>query len=192
MTKLRNVLSSATFLGCVSGLATAAHAQEKYVGEMFITAATYCPAGSMEARGQTLSISSNQVLFALLGTTYGGDGVSTFKLPDMSGRVPVGVGLGAGLTQVNAGDVGGAEAVALLGTQLPMHQHMLTTVGVDVALRDDFSGIGYATVQSVEQQGDSVTLTGTNSTSGAPVSVRDPYIALRYCVVETGLWPPRD
>lgn len=96
-----------------------------YVGEIRLFAGNFAPAGWMLCQGQLLSIAENEVLFQLIGTTYGGDGQSTFALPDLRGRVPVHQGQGPGLSPRTLGETGGTETITLLGGQLPAHTHAL-------------------------------------------------------------------
>lgn len=100
---------------------------EPYIGSVCITAAAFCPAGQyLEANGQVLAISSNSALFALLGTTYGGNGSSTFALPDLRGRTPVGVGQGVGLSNITPGQMRGNENTTLAVNNLAVHNHLAT------------------------------------------------------------------
>lgn len=94
---------------------------QPYVGEVRMFAGNFAPAGWMLCEGQLLPISENETLFQLIGTTYGGDGESTFALPDLRGRVPVHQGLGFVLAEA-----GGAETVTLTQAQMPSHTHTLT------------------------------------------------------------------
>jgi microcystin-dependent protein len=87
---------------------------------------TFAPVGWMFCAGQSLSIAEYSTLFALIGTTYGGDGQNTFKLPDLQGRLPVGIGQGPGLPDINLGEMSGVESVALSSQQLPAHNHTST------------------------------------------------------------------
>src|SRR5215210_8401227 len=91
---------------------------EPYVGEIRMFAGNFAPAGWMFCEGQTLPISENDVLFQLIGTTYGGDGESTFQLPDLRGRLPVHQGNGFILAET-----GGAEEITLTTQQIPAHSH---------------------------------------------------------------------
>lgn len=91
---------------------------QPYVGEIRMFAGNFAPAGWMLCQGQLLSISENETLFNLIGTTYGGDGQSTFALPDLSGRIPVHQGNGYVLAQT-----GGSESVTLTVNQIPSHSH---------------------------------------------------------------------
>jgi microcystin-dependent protein len=88
---------------------------------MMLVGFNFCPHGFAAAEGQLLSIAQNNALFALLGTTYGGDGRTTFGLPDLRGRTPVGIGTGPGLQNVNWGEHGGSQSQTLSQTQMPSH-----------------------------------------------------------------------
>ncbi|MFM0503791.1 phage tail protein [Paraburkholderia caffeinilytica] len=100
---------------------------DPFVGEIRMVAFTFAPNGWALCQGQTVPISQNQALFALLGTTYGGDGVQTFNLPNLAGRSPVGTGTGLNLTPVELGQVDGLENFTLTNAQLPAHTHAATT-----------------------------------------------------------------
>jgi microcystin-dependent protein len=93
-----------------------------YIGSVCVTSNTYCPENYLAAKGQALPISGNEPLYALIGTTYGGT-ATTFNLPDIQGRMVVGVGNGAGLPPVIQGGVYGREAVSLTTAELPAHTH---------------------------------------------------------------------
>src|SRR5437870_1250464 len=96
---------------------------EPYVGEIRLFAGNFPPNGWMFCEGQLLPISENEVLFQLIGTTYGGDGQSTFALPDLRGRVPIHQGTGSGLSTYILGENGGVEEVTLTTQQIPIHTH---------------------------------------------------------------------
>ncbi len=96
---------------------------DAYMGDIRLFAGSYAPVGWMLCAGQLLNISEYDALFALIGTTYGGDGVNTFKLPDLRGRLPVGQGNGPGLTPYVLGQEFGTESVTLLSQQMPSHSH---------------------------------------------------------------------
>lgn len=97
---------------------------EPFVGEIRMFAGTFAPSGWAFCDGQLLSVSSNDALFSLLGTIYGGDGETTFGLPDLRGRIPIHVGSGPGLTSRTLGSRAGEEAVNLNTGQLPPHHHI--------------------------------------------------------------------
>ena len=96
-----------------------------YVGEIKIFAGNFAPAGWSFCNGQLVAIAEYSALFALLGTTYGGDGQVTFALPDCRGRIPLHQGTGPGLSERNIGSQGGTEAVTLIANQIPAHSHVL-------------------------------------------------------------------
>lgn len=96
-----------------------------YVGEIRLFAGNFAPVGWMLCQGQLLSIADNDVLFQLIGTTYGGDGQTSFSLPDLRGRVPVHQGQGPGTSPRTIGEVSGTETVTLLAAQMPVHTHAL-------------------------------------------------------------------
>jgi microcystin-dependent protein len=131
---MKQILSSFAFSIVVAGGSLAAmttsspasacaEAGSGYIGSVCATAANFCPRGYALANGAILSISTNSALFAVLGATYGGDGRSTFALPDLRGRSPVGVGQGAGLTNVAWGQRRGSEKQLLSLAQMPAHSH---------------------------------------------------------------------
>ena len=96
---------------------------EPFVGEIRLFAGNFTPRGWALCDGQLLAVSQNDALFSLLGTTHGGDGVSTFGLPDLRGRIPVHAGQGPGLTERSLGSAWGVEKVTLNGNQIPGHEH---------------------------------------------------------------------
>src|SRR6188768_401443 len=95
-----------------------------YVGEIRMFAGNFNPAGWMFCDGTVLPISENETLFQLIGTTYGGDGQSTFALPDLRGRVPIHMGTGSGLSTYVIGENGAVETVTLTVNQTPSHTHV--------------------------------------------------------------------
>ena len=96
---------------------------EGYIAEIRMFAATFAPRNWAYCQGQVLSIAQNTALFSLLGTTYGGNGVQTFALPNFASRVAVGVGQGAGLSNITLGEMDGSEGVSLTVNQIPSHSH---------------------------------------------------------------------
>jgi microcystin-dependent protein len=101
---------------------------EPYVGEIRMFAGNFAPAGWMTCEGQTLPISDNDVLFQLIGTTYGGDGEQTFNLPNLASRVPIHMGTGPQGTTYQIGEMAGTEQETLTVQQIPNHTHPLTAV----------------------------------------------------------------
>jgi microcystin-dependent protein len=114
---------------------------DPYVGEIRMFAGNFAPSGWMFCEGQLMAISENETLFQLIGTTYGGDGESTFALPDLRGRIPI--HRGDGFIQAQ---VGGAEEITLTGNQIPVHSHALMAVGDQVG--DQASPAGNVPAQS--------------------------------------------
>ncbi len=100
---------------------------QPYVGQILMFGGSFAPAGWMICQGQTLPISENETLFQLIGTTYGGDGQSTFNLPDLQGRVPIHMGTGSGLSTYQIGQNAGTESVTLTSQQIPAHNHLALT-----------------------------------------------------------------
>ncbi len=98
-------------------------ASQPYVGQIMMVGFNFAPVGWMFCDGQLLAIAENETLFNLIGTTYGGDGQTTFALPDLRGRVPVHVGTGSGLSTYVISQLSGVETVTLTVNQLPQHQH---------------------------------------------------------------------
>lgn len=96
---------------------------EPFVGEIRMVGFNFAPAGWATCDGQSMPIAENDTLFSLIGTTYGGDGVQTFNLPDLRGRLPVHAGQGPGLTSRILGEVSGTETVTLTTQQIPFHIH---------------------------------------------------------------------
>lgn len=104
---------------------------EPYVGEVRLFAGTFAPRNWAFCDGRLLPIGENEPLFALIGTTYGGDGQTTFALPDLRGRIPLGQGQGPGLSSRVLGQSFGSETVTLLSTQMPAHNHLFAASKTD-------------------------------------------------------------
>jgi microcystin-dependent protein len=104
-----------------------------FLGMIILVPYNFAPRNWAFCSGQTLSIAQNTALFSLLGTTYGGNGQTTFNLPDLRSRVPVGQGQGPGLSPYSLGQVGGNESVTLSQNQMPLHNHVITLSNIAVA-----------------------------------------------------------
>lgn len=120
-----------TFLAAVPHHANAG--MEPFVGEINYVAFNFAPQGWLQCDGQILSINQYQALYALIGTAYGGDGVSNFKLPDLRGKVPVHQGGSPGFSVYNMGQTSGAENVTLTAAQMPMHTHSATAISTSTS-----------------------------------------------------------
>ncbi len=168
---------------------------EPLLGEIKLFAGNFEPPGWMTCDGRLLPISQHTALFEIIGNTYGGDGRSTFGLPDLRGRVPMGVGAGAGLTNRKMGEKPGSEAVILDVTQLPTHDHTLRATNSSATQTQPAGNIlaTAATPQylnastSVVMGTDSVGATGSN----APHANVQPSTVLRFIIAVAGK-NPRD
>src|SRR4051794_22295228 len=109
---------------------------EAFIGQITIFAGNFAPRGWALCNGQLLAIAQNTALFSILGTTYGGNGQTTFALPDLRGRAPVHAGQGPGLSNYDLGQVGGSESTTLLQTQLPPHTHSVACSSDDATSGD--------------------------------------------------------
>ncbi len=113
---------------------------DPFIAEIIMFGGNFAPRGWAFCDGQLLSISSNSALFSILGTTYGGDGRTTFGLPDLRGRVAMHPGSGPGLTQRRLGEKSGVESVTLVTNQIPAHQHNTTVTGTGTGQGTDTQG----------------------------------------------------
>lgn len=104
---------------------------EPFLATIVMFGGNFAPRGWALCNGQLVSISQNAALFSILGTTFGGDGVQTFALPDLRGRVPIHAGQGPGLSPYVSGEQGGTEAVALAQNQMPIHNHAVNAEGLN-------------------------------------------------------------
>jgi microcystin-dependent protein len=172
------------------------------LGEIRLMAFTYAPRGWALCQGQILPIQQNTALFALLGTQYGGNGTTTFALPDLRGRTHIGAGQGPGLSSYRQGQASGTETVALNATQIPFHTHTVpaTTMPVSATASTNApSGAYFApTAQSQyaydaggNMAADSVSGTATQAGNGAPHENLMPYLVLEYCIATQGIFPQR-
>ena len=164
----------------------------------------FCPAGWLAADGSQQSIATYGVLYQLLGTTYGGNGVNTFQLPDLRGRSAVGAGAGApGVASKNLGDAGGAETVTLQAYQLPRHTHSLPASTLPATHATPAAGRVLATAQNGGAYASAGTDTGTGTGTGVnlqhslaagqqPFSVRSPYLAMQWCIATIGIYPSQN
>ncbi len=171
---------------------------EAYLGSVFAFGFNYPPVGWALCNGQLLSVADNQPLFTLLGTTYGGDGVNTFGLPDLQGRMPIGTGQGLGLQNYILGQKAGVMGVTLTTANIPPHTHQATTVvSVGGAATANVPTGGYFATSSVnvyETTSNVVMATNTANTSfsgggGQPIEIQAPYMTVNYCICTQGLYP---
>lgn len=174
---------------------------EPFIGDIIAVGYDFCPRGWMSAEGQILPISSNTALFSLIGTIYGGNGTSTFALPDLRGRAAMGQGSGPGLTPRSMGQMSGLEATILTTSQMPNHNHAVNANNLDGDLPGPGakllaaappSGVGSETIYS--DQGPTVTMSplmiGISGQSQL-FNVEDPALVMRYCIAMQGVFPSR-
>ena len=175
---------------------TPAQAFEPFIGQVMWTASSFCPRGWADADGQLLQISQNTALFSLMGTTYGGDGRTTFALPDLRGRVSLHQGTGPGLSTYQQGNKGGSEAVTLTTSQLPSHSHTInaSSTASDGNATGSILGSGKKKIYDAPTAAD-ITLDSSavsNTGSGQAHENRPPYVTLRACIALEGLFPSRN
>ncbi len=170
---------------------------EPFVGEIRMFGFGFAPQGWALCNGQLLPINQNQALFSLLGTTYGGDGRTTFALPDMRSRVPVCQGQGPGLSSYAEGQAGGAETMTLAATQMPRHTH---PVKASSSTADSDQPEGRTLARSASHiytaKPDTSTVMNTDTlgdTGGSqPHDNIQPYLAVNFCIALTGIFPSRN
>ena len=202
--------------------ASAGCSSEPFIGSMCVTAASYCPSPNyVKANGALLYINDYTALFSLLGTNFGGNGRTNFKLPDMQGRTTVGTGVGQGLSSIELGAVDGLQSIKLTNDNLPAHSHK---VGNGVVMNVNNANVDSAveiplfanrgTSNQVPANGESVLhmagkddfsanedakLYGSRGSTasehlvgkGAEFTNRQPYVGLTHCIAVFGLYPSR-
>ncbi len=159
----------------------------------------YAPQGWMFCDGSLLPISQYQALFSLLGTTYGGNGTTTFGLPDLRSRVPVGARLSGGgqqLTPYQMGETGGSETVALTPAQMPMHNHTIKTNDASETQNTSngnyLGGGGRTTIYSQQAGTTALAADSVSNTGGSqPHDNRQPYLGMNWIIAVNGIWPSR-
>lgn len=196
---------SAIALGTATATAPPAHAQsDPYLGQMMVTGANFCPRGWGEATGSLLPIAQYTALFSLLGTMYGGDGRTTFGLPDLRGRSAISQGQGPGLPNYTQGSKGGSTSFVLSTAQMPSHNHEaeVQTADGNANATDPrtaaFGRVATATegyVTGVAPSGRFMangTVAIGNTGGSQAVNKVSPYQTLRWCVALQGIFPPRN
>jgi microcystin-dependent protein len=176
---------------------------EEYIGIIKIFGGNFAPRGWAFCNGQMLSIAQNTALFSILGTTYGGNGQTTFALPDLRGREAIGIGQGPGLSNIVLGQVGGVENVTLLTNQIPAHSHTVNvndgnatihkpTSSTVIAAPVDVNGDGVnnylSTNPNTTLAANSIGATGGNQ----PHENRTPYLGVSYIICLEGIFPSRN
>lgn len=182
---------------------TPAQAQiEPYIGQMIQVGFNFCPRGWASASGQIVAIQSNTALFSLLGTQFGGNGQTTFALPDMRGRMAVNQGQGPGLSQYVVGEVAGTETHTLLTTEIPSHTHRsaIQTANLQAnATTASGNAIGISSNASFLGGSDPVgnlmspgTVVFQPTGNNIPFNIRPPYLTMQWCIATSGIFPARN
>lgn len=181
---------------------------EGYIAEIRMFAANFAPRNWAYCQGQILSIASNTALFSLLGTTYGGNGVQTFGLPNFASRAAIGTGQGAGLSFVSLGEMDGTETVTLTTQQMPSHTH---TAAGTVSPRA-FNGTGdetnpfttypanststsgnlYSTTSNGSMGANNANVTISPTGNSSPHQNLQPYLGMNYIICLYGIFPSRN
>ncbi len=168
---------------------------DPFVAEVRIFPFNFAPTGWAFCNGQLLPISQNTALFSLLGTFYGGNGQSTFALPDMIGNAAMHQGQGPGLSQHFLGEFSGSPTVTLLTSEIPLHPHTMRAVN-DIADINQPGGNGMARSSGAAVYGTTGAVTPMGPTTLAPAggdqphNNRQPYLALNFCIALQGVFPP--
>lgn len=172
---------------------------DPFIGQIQTFGFSFAPRGWAKCDGQLLQISSNTALFSLLGTTYGGDGRTTFGLPDLRGRAALHQGAGPGLTNRKIGQKAGAETVPLNANTMPTHTHVATLKGTQVApLGVDnptgkvlATGNKYSSGTSDTDMG-ATSITNANTGGGQAHANMQPFLCINFCIALTGIFPSRN
>jgi microcystin-dependent protein len=169
---------------------------DPFLGELKLFPYNFAPRGWAFCNGQILSIAQNTALFSLLGTTYGGNGQTTFALPDLRGRVPISAGQGPGLSNYSLGQVGGTETETLLIQQMPMHTHLVQASTGDATTSQPggnvlaaVGGGAYAAPPTDATMAPNMIATSGGSQPHNNVS---PYLTLNWCIALAGIFPSRN
>lgn len=171
---------------------------DQFVAEIRIFPFNFPPTGWAFCDGQLMPISQNTALFSLLGTTYGGDGKSTFALPDLQGNAPMQPGQGQGLSLRDLGEMSGVESITLLQSEMPLHTHTqfaqadpanLQIPTNTACLTRATGGSAYSTLVSGLQP--MAFQTAAPAGGGLPHNNMQPYLTLNFCIALQGIFPQR-
>lgn len=177
---------------------------DPFIGEIRLLPFSFAPRNWALCNGQILSIASNTALFSIIGTTYGGNGTTTFQLPNLQGQVVTGVGQGPGLRAWDWGEQFGDNGVTLISTEMPAHNHTLTGLNNLGSLsspaantylaKDGRSGgiVNYMQAAPGTLNTAMAPPTLGISGDGQPHENRQPFLALNYCIALYGVFPARN
>jgi microcystin-dependent protein len=171
---------------------------DPFLAEIRIFGFNYAPRGWASCDGQLMSISQNTALFALLGTTYGGDGRVTFGLPNLTGSAPMHPGQGPGLSPRSLGESGGTPSVTILASEMPVHTHAVAASPAEAGDRSPAANLPAAEtggINSYAAPGTPVqmapTMVGPAAGNGQPHNNLQPSLAVKYCIAVQGIFPQR-
>lgn len=169
-----------------------------FLGEVSCAGYNFCPTGWLECNGQLIPISQNTALFSLLGTQYGGDGKSTFALPDLQGRVLLHQGQGPGLTPRVVGETGGQASHPLSTAEMPVHTHQVNASGAAGTGTSPATAVWAASSTGIPAYAsDPAPRTGmapdalSTAGAGTPINLLKPYLTLKCCIATQGIFPAR-
>ncbi|MDP9118556.1 MAG: tail fiber protein [Actinomycetota bacterium] len=169
---------------------------EPFLGELRLFGFNFAPLGWAFCSGQLLPIDQNTALFSLLGTQYGGNGQTTFALPDLRGRVPISMGQGPGLSNYDIGEASGTETVTLNATQMPAHTHGVIANGGPASTGRPDNAVPARAPSNVYASAPSGTAmnAGMISSSGGnqPHNNLQPFLVLNWCIALQGIYPSRN
>jgi microcystin-dependent protein len=181
---------------------------EPFIGEIKIFGFNFSPISYDFCNGQTYSIAQYTALFSLIGTTYGGNGQTTFNLPNLQGRVPIGQGQGPGLPNYVIGEQAGANSVTLINGNMPPHVHPGQGINVNIpvaagsgdtdvpngAFLAQATGDFYSSVSTAGNNYGPLAISGQTGIAGSgfPLNITNPYLALNYCIAVEGIFPSRN
>jgi len=169
-----------------------------FLGQLLLVPYNFAPRGWAFCAGQIMPISQNTALFSLLGTTYGGDGKSTFALPNLQGMIPIGSGQGPGLSVYDLGQTGGTDSVSLLTSEIPAHTHMAESMGgrgtvTATSPIGNFLADGVADYAPANSPVNSALNAQAVSVAGgsAPHNNLMPYLTMNWIIALQGVFPSR-
>jgi microcystin-dependent protein len=165
-----------------------------FLGEIRVFGFNFNPRGWARCQGQLMPIAQNDALYALIGTTYGGDGQTTFALPDLSSRVPLGQGQGPGLANYVTGEMSGTEGVNLLTSQLPAHTHPVNATATANSKSPAGTVPAFAAAAIYGDPGTLAMNPQMNmlAGNGQPVSIVQPCLTVNFCIALEGVFPSRN
>ncbi|KQZ26973.1 phage tail protein [Duganella sp. Root1480D1] len=170
---------------------------ERYIGEIRMFSGNFAPVGWAMCNGQLLPIAQNTALFSILGTTYGGDGKTTFALPNLRQRIPMHAGAGPGLTLRDLGEQGGAATSTLTALQMPSHSHGMSASNATASVQSPANALLAKPVTVSAPYHDAAAMapspTGPLGAAGgnSPHNNLQPYLVLNFIIALSGIFPPR-